>query len=212
MRKKFVFILAALLVVTIIISRRDRYKDERAALLNQITVIEADLAQLNERRTQASKAMEMLSSEVKQYTDSVQQHSQRRTKLQDELDLFILDHKMATVAVMATAGGVASVIDGNIDEETKNALRFVGFIGALYCIGNSEECADVTARILYFGSQIESENKNISDATSKLAARKLSLQERGKEYASLGDMMTKKTSERDTLKQKHDSLLCRLCF
>jgi septal ring factor EnvC (AmiA/AmiB activator) len=212
MRKKFVLILAALLFVTIMISRRDRYKDERATLLSQITVIEADLEQLNERRTEASKAMEMLSSEVKQYTDSVQQHSQRRTQLQDELDLFILDHKMATVAVMATAGGVASVIDDNIDEDTKNALRFVGFIGALYCIGNSEECADVTTRIMYFGSQIESENKNISDATSKLAAKKLSLQERGKEFASLGDMMTNKTSERDTLKQKHDSLLCQLCF
>lgn len=212
MRKTIVFTLAALLFVAIAISRCDRNKGQRAALLKEITGIEADLTRLNERSAQVSVDMNALASDIKQYTVSLQQHSQRRTKLQDELDAYLLDHKMATVAVMATAGGVASVINDNINEDTKDALRVVGFLGALYCLGNSEECADVAARVMYFGSQIESENKNISDATSELSAKKSSLQEREKERASLGQIITKKTLERDALKQKHDLLLCRFCF
>ena len=212
MRKTSISIIVALLFIVILISRCDRNKAERADLLKQITDIEVNLTRLNEQRAEVSKDRETISSEIKQYADSLQQHSVRRKKLQDELDLFILDHKMATVAVMATAGGVASVINDNIDEDTKNALRIVGVLGVLYCIGNSEECADVTTRILYFGSQIESENKTISDTTSKLGAKKLALQEREKEYTSLDGIINNKTRARDTLKQKHDSLLCRLCF
>lgn len=212
MKKTSVLIIIAMLFVTVAIFGRDGNKDERASLLNQITAIEADLSRLNGQHAGVSNAVEALSSEVKQYSDDLQQHIQRRTKLQDELGAYILDHKMATVAILAAGGGAASILSDNIDEDTKNMLIALAILGGLYCLGNIEECADVTARIMYYGSQIESENKKISDGTSKFSAKKAALQERENEQASLGDVINKKVRERDTLKQEHDSLLCRFCY
>jgi septal ring factor EnvC (AmiA/AmiB activator) len=212
MRKMNWHILAVLLLVTLTVVGCDRRKDERASLLNRIEGIEADLARLNERHTVASRIAQALPGEIRQYADGLQQQSQRRTQMQDELDKYVLDHKLATVAVMATAGGVAVVVSDNIDEDTKGTLGVIGLIGALYCVANGEECADVTARILYFGAQIESANKNISELTAKLSAKKQALKQCEEELARLAEAIGAKTNERDTLKQKHDSLLCRFCL
>lgn len=212
MRKTSLLVFAIMLFVAVTVSGCDTNKDERALLLKQLTDVEANLTRLNERLTEVSQDLEVLPSEIKQHTDGAQQYSQRRTKLQDDLGVYLLDHKMASVALIAAAGGAATVINDNTDQDTKDVLRFAGFIGALYCLDNSGECADVAARVLYFGSQIESENKNIAEARSKLSAGKSLLQERKQEHASLGGMIAKKMSERDALKQKHDSLSCGLCF
>ncbi|MCA1619528.1 MAG: hypothetical protein LC795_09515 [Acidobacteria bacterium] len=174
--------------------------------------VEADLALLNEQHAAASSSAQALPAEIRQYADSLQQQSQRRTKLQDELNLYILDHKLATVAVMATAGGVASVVSDNMDEDTKSALGVIGLIGLLYCVANGEECADVTARILYFGSQIEAADESIVGLTARLSAKKQALGQREKESAALAETIGTKTGERDALKRQHDSLLCRFCL
>lgn len=212
MRKLTVFIVAVLLFITILISGCDTAKDERAALLQQVNTIEADLTLLNERHAGASRAIESLPSEITQSNASLQQHTQRLTKLQDDLSMYLLDHKLASVSILAAGGGAATFINDNIDEDTKNILRLVGLLGALYCINNASECADVTARVMYFGSQIEAEEKAITAITSMLAAKKSALQEREKEYASLGNIISQKAGERDAFKQKHDSLVCRFCF
>lgn len=212
MRKVSVLITAALLCLTVALTGCDSHKGERPSLQKQMTDIEAEVARLNALQTAASKDIEALPAEIKQDSDRLQQHEQRRTKLQDDLANFLLDHKMASVASMATAGGAATIINENIDEDTKSALRLVGLLGALYCVGNSDECADVAARVLYFGSQIEAEDKNIADVASQLATKKSSLLARQKEHASLGSAITNKTNERVALQQKHDSLLCSLCF
>jgi septal ring factor EnvC (AmiA/AmiB activator) len=212
MRKTTMIILCVLLSVAVAVSRCDRNKAERATLHKQVTDVEANLTRLNEQQAEVSKDLAILPSEIKQYAVDLQQHSQRLTKLQDDLGVYLLDHKMATVAIIALGGGAASIIDDNIDEETKDVLRVIGIVGALYCVANSEECADVTARVMYYGSQIEAENKTVSYTRSQLSAKQSSLREREKEHASLAGMITRKVSERDALKQKHDSLLCRLCF
>ena len=212
MKKSSILIIGTLLLVTVAVFGWDRNKEERASLLNQITDLEANLSHLNEQNSGVSSAIEALSSEVDQYADSLRQHTQRRTKLQDELGAYVLEHKMATLALIAAGGGVASIINDNMGEDTKEVLRALGAIGAVYCIFNSEECADVTAHILYFGAQIESAGKSISDMTSKLSAKKTALKERENEQDSLKGVISKKTLERDALKQKHDSLVCRFCF
>jgi septal ring factor EnvC (AmiA/AmiB activator) len=212
MRKTNWLILTALLLVTAVSAGCDTNKDKRASVLKQIDAVEADLALLNEQQAAASGSAQALPAEIRQYADSLQQQSQRRTKLQDELNLYILDHKLATVAVMATAGGVAGVVSDNMDEDTKNALGVIGFIGLLYCVANAEECADVTARILYFGSQIEAADKSIGDLTAQLAAKRQALERLEQELAALAENIGTKTGERDALKRQHDSLLCRFCL
>lgn len=212
MRKTTAFIFGALLCLVPAFAGCDTHKEERAALLKQIADAKADVTRLNTQLAAVSKDLESLPAEIKRYGDSLQQHEQRRTKLQDELADFLLNHKMASVALMATAGGAATIINENIDEDTKAALRAVGLIGALYCIGNSDECADVAARVLYFGSQIDAEDKSIADVNLKLSARRATLQARQKEHGTLSGQLTNRTNELNALQQKHDSLVCRFCF
>ncbi|HEX8353769.1 MAG TPA: hypothetical protein VF611_12765 [Pyrinomonadaceae bacterium] len=212
MRKTPVLIPIALLCLVATFAGCDTHKDERASLLKKITDIETESTRLNAQMAAVSKDVEALPAEIRQYADRLQQHEQRRTKLQDDLAEFLLNHKMAAVALMATAGGAATIINNNIDEDSKAALRLVGVIGALYCVVNSDECADVAARVLYFGSQIEAEEKGIAEVTSKLSSKRSLLQTRQKERASLGGAIESRTNERDALRRKHDSLLCRYCL
>lgn len=201
-----------LLVITAAITGCDINKAERAKLLKQIEAVEAEISRSNDRLGSLAKETASLSAEITQSTDRLQQHEQRLTSLQDELAAHLLNHKMATVALMATAGGAATIISENIDEDTKSALQIVGVIGALYCVANSDECADVAARVVYYGSQIEGENDSIAAVTSTIAASKLALQKRKEEQTSLSKFIENKTGERDKLKQDHDKLVCSLCF
>lgn len=194
MRKTNALILAAALLAAA--TGCDTRKGERAGLLKQVSAAESELSRLNQQRSEVSRALEMLPAEIKQASESLQQHARRRTKLQDDLGLYIMDHKLATVAVMATVGGVAGVVGDNVDEDAKSTLGLVGLVGALYCVADGEECADV----------------NISDLTGMLSAKKSALQKREQELAALVKSIDGKTVERDALKQKHDSLVCRLCL
>ena len=205
-------VVTGLLVITLGITACDTRKAERVSLLKQVEDCEAEISRSNDRLGVLTKEIDALSNEVTQSTDRLQQHEQRLTSLQDELAGYLLNHKMATVALMATAGGAATIISENIDEDTKSALQIVGVIGVLYCIANSDECADVAARVVYYGSQIEAENKSIAAVTSTIAASKLAVQKRREEQTSFSNFIKNKTGERDALKKKHDDLVCSLCF
>lgn len=160
-----------------------------------------------------SQNLEAMKADMNRHAATLQQHSQRHAKFQDELNLYIIDHKLATLAVMATAGGVASVVENNMDKETKDALAVVGLIGAVYCIFNAQECADVTTRVLYFGSQIEAEKKNITSLSDALAKKKLALRAHEESYAALSSEIDRLTGVRNGYQQQHDSLLCKgLCL
>lgn len=201
-----------LLVIILATTGCDTRKAERASLLKQVEGVEAEISRSNDRVGVLTREIASLSAEVTQSTTRLQQHEQRLTSLQDELAEYLLNHKMATVALMATAGGAATIISENIDEDTKSALQIVGVIGALYCVVNSDECADVAARVVYYGSQIDAENKSIAAVTSTIAATKLAQQKRQEEQTSLDNFIRNKTGERDALKQEHDKLVCSVCF
>jgi septal ring factor EnvC (AmiA/AmiB activator) len=204
--------LVTLVIATCLLTACDSNKEQRAGLSNQLSTIESDITKQKQQREVLSRSVQTLNADIKRDADNLPAYSQRRAKLQDELSSFLLDHKLATVAVIAAGGAAATFIDDNIDEDTKNTLRVVGLVGALYCIANSDECADVTARVVYFGSQIQEQNKTISDITSRLASMRTSLQARDKELVTLDSTIAARQRERDALKEKHDSMLCTFCL
>ena len=212
MQKLRTSILPTLLLITVFTSGCDSAKPQRQALLRQIEQLDSELESLTVKRDDTQKAIQTLNVEIQRYSDSLQQHSQRKTKLQDELASFLLDHKLATAAVIATGGGAATLLNENMDEDTKSTLQVVGVIGAVYCLANSSECADVAAKGVYYGSQISSESKEITAATTARSSAASTLQNREKEYASVKDMITLKQNERAELKKKHDSLVCTVCI
>lgn len=201
-----------LLILTLALGGCDSHRNERAGLLKQINELDARITQQENQRSALLSSIETLNSDIEREADALPQHSQQRARLQDDLTLFLLDHKLATIAVIAAGGGAATFIKNNIDEDTKNGLRVAGLVGALYCLGNSEECADVTARVLFVGALIEKENQAIADITSRVGVLKTTLQDKQKELGETETVIASGRREYDTLKQKHDSLLCKLCF
>lgn len=204
--------LVALLLAALAAGGCDTKKGERAALMTKIKAAEADMSSMKDEQARVSREIENFTSQIKEMSASLQQSSQRRTKLQDELSAFVLDHKLATAAVAATAGSVAGILDENVEKGTKEGLALVAIVGGLYCLSNADECADVTARVTYFGSQIEAEGRAITDVTSRLSRGKSSLQEREKQLSSLSETIGKRLRERDSLQQDHDKLLCKFCL
>lgn len=205
-----------LLLVSLTICGCDVHKEERASLRTQITAVETELAPLKEETAGVSKSIDTLTSEIKQISDALQEHAGRRTKLKDALALYVLDHKMTTLVLAMTAASIAALVNDNVDQETKDKLKAFGVIGAMiaavYCLNNAEECASVTAKLAYFGSEIESEAKAISSTTTLLSQKKSFLRKYEDQRDSLGVRISAKTSERDSLQRKHDSLLCKVCF
>src|ERR1700754_958703 len=106
--------LIPLLCVALAICGCDSHKGERESLRKQIASIETDLSPLKEAQARVSKEIEVLTSEIKLRSDNLQQHVNRQTKLKDEMALYVLDHKLATLAVAATIAGIAAALDNNM--------------------------------------------------------------------------------------------------
>jgi len=71
---------------------------------------------------------------------------------------YILNHKMATAALIATGGGLEAFLTENMDETTRNIIMVVGMFGASYCLNsyeNARECAGVTAELTAYASAID---------------------------------------------------------
>jgi chromosome segregation ATPase len=209
-KNRLVLTCFVLLLVALAISGCDRHKAERGELGKQIAVIETDLGPLKEEQGRVSQELETLNAEVKQQSDTLQPHLDRRTQLQEELALFVENHKTTALVLNMTRGGVAAVLDSHANQKTKDLIRTADTIGKLvamaYCVRKGEECRNATVKIMSLGSQIDSENQSISLKTGELDQKKASLQERQQKLSSIDAAIAAKTQERDALKQKLDSL------
>jgi len=190
----------------------DTNKEERASLLRQISTRESETERLDEQRTILSNKNNQLKTDITQLTNNLNQSRQRATRLKDSLAAYLLEHKLVTAAIVAMGGAAAVIVEDNVDQETKDTLTGVVIIGAAICLYNAGECADVTSKILYYGSEIDSANKYVNEAATLISGKKNQLQLNEKEYVTLTNQIKSKSEDRNSLQQKHDSLVCRFCF
>ena len=209
-KNRSVVTLFVLLFFAIMSSACDRHKAERAELTKQIAVIETDLVPMKEEQGRVAQEVQALTAEVQQQSDTLQPHLDQRTKLQNDLDLFVQEHKTTALVLNMTRTGVAAVLDSNANQKTKDLIRTADAIGKLvalaYCIKKGEECRNATIKITALGAQIDSENATISLLTAQLDQKKAALQERQQKSTSLDAAIAAKTKERDDLKQRLDSI------
>jgi len=118
-KNKLIPTLLFVALLAVAISGCDRHKAEKAELGKQIAVVEADLVPLKEEQGRVSKDVETLTSEVNQQSAGLQQHLDRRTKLQDDLAVYVQDHKTTALVLKMTRSGVAAVLESNADQKTK---------------------------------------------------------------------------------------------
>lgn len=210
-QKNFSF-LTAVLFVSLLFTGCDQHKQKRADLMKQISDLNAQIGQSKNRHAQLTRAVESLSADLQTKAAALQDNTNRKQKLKDELSAYLLDHKAVTLSLMATGGGAAAIAEENMDEDTRTGLGVIGIIGAIYCLANAEECGSVTTKILYYGGEIKTADTAINDLTSQISSGKGSLEKQKQELTSVSDLITKTTKKRDDLQGEHDSLLCKVCF
>lgn len=205
----FVFLIA------MSISGCDRHKAEREVISKQITAIDADMAPLKEEQGQLAKNEEALNADLKQQSDTLQQHSDRVAQLQDQLSVYVKDHQTTALVLNLTRTGVAAVLEAKADQKTKDLVKNANALGNIvamaYCLRKGEECRNATIQIMSLGSQIDSENEVMSGINTQIDQKKASLQELQQKRSAIDAAIAQKTQERDSLKQKLDSLTCRFC-
>lgn len=123
--------------------------------------LEAALADATSRMSQLERAAESIS-------DKIDKEKERATRLKDHLTAYVLDHKLASAALLAAGGGTAGALSDNVDEDTKKALAVVAIVGGAYCIMEApRECTDVAARVAAFSGQMKSSEETLSSLRSE---------------------------------------------
>src|SRR6185295_4007301 len=92
----FVFLIA------MSISGCDRHKAEREVISKQIAAVDADTAPLKEEQAQLVKNEEALNADIKQQSDTLQQHSDRVAQLQEQLAVYVKDHQTTAMVLNLT--------------------------------------------------------------------------------------------------------------
>ncbi len=214
-RHKLITMLFVLPVVAMSISGCDRHKAERAQISQQIATIDADTAPLKEEQGRLANDEATLNAEIQQQSDTLQQHSDRRTKLQDDLAVYVKDHQTTAMVLSMTKTGISAVLQSKADQKTKDLIKNAGALGNIvamaYCMRKGEECRNATIQIMSLGSQIDSENEVMAGINTQIDQKRASLQQLQQKRSTLDATIAEKTQQRDQLKQKLDSLTCRFC-
>lgn len=180
--------------------------------MKQISDLNAQIGQSKTKQTDLTRVIDSLSAELQTKATALQDNTNRKQKLKDELSAYLLDHKAVTLSLMATGGGAAAIAEENMDEDTRTGLGVIGFIGAIYCLANAEECGSVTTKIIYYGGEIKNADTTINTLTSQISTGKGLLEKQKQELASVSDLIIKNNKKRDEIQGEHDSLLCKICF
>ncbi len=209
-KNRLIPMLLVLAVVAMSISGCDRHKAEREEISKQIAAIDADTAPLKEEQGRLAKDEETLNIEIQQQSNTLQQHLDRRAKLQEDLAAYVKDHQTTALVLKLTKTSVAAVLESKADQKTKDLIKNAGAIGNIvamaYCLRKGEECRNATIKIVSLGSQVDSENEVMSGINIQIDQKKASLQELQQKRSTVDAAIAQKTQERDRLKQKLDSL------
>ena len=213
--KRLLTTLFALSLTAMLIAGCDRHKSERAEITKQMAAIDAESAPLKEEQGRLAQEAEALNADIKQQQDTLQPHADRVAKLQEDLAVYVKDHQTTAMVLNLTKTGVAAVLEAKADQKTKDLVKNLNTLGNIvamaYCLRKGQECRNATIQIMSLGSQIDSENQAMSGINTQIDQKRASLQELEQKRSAVDAAIAQKTQERDSLKQKLDSLTCRFC-
>ncbi len=169
--------------------------EKKEVLVKTIRTINYELESEQTKKRNLFTRLENYRTELSQLQLKKTASIAKKAKCQYDLGEFVMNHKMATLSLVAAGGGIAATIEDNLDEDTKSILQGLGVVGALYCLMNADECTRVTAKIAYYGTEI-----------SRLSDEIPALEERIYEYANeierLNPQYTEYERNVDALKAK----------
>lgn len=160
-----------LLITLILLSGCDFHKKERDALQEQLAPIKTEYLSVSSEIEDMERNITNLHNEMQGYRDQITNNKSEYENNKLELAKYVMDHKLIAASLAATGTGIAGVINENVSEEDKQALAAMALIGGAICIFNADESFDVSARIGYYGVQIENFKSKISELERQLASK-----------------------------------------
>lgn len=157
------------LALAVSLSGCDSKKEERETLRRDLEKNLSSLANVERQIQDTDSKLRELDSEIAHLKNETSKNEAESKRFKEELANYVLNHKAASLAVAATTAGVAGVLSENLTEQERGATAFVGVAGGVYCLVNSEECADAMTRIPYLGGQIAYHNSEAKKHSDRIA-------------------------------------------
>lgn len=202
----------AIIFLLLTLSACDTRRAERQAAEAQLTEKFASFTAIGKKINEIDVNQAELKSQFDTTNNLLNQDKQDKKKVQDALAEYVLEHKAAVAALAATGAGIAGIVAENLDDGTKGALTGAGILGAAYCIFGDDSCADVAAKVTYFGAQIAGYKKQEDAKITKLEGIKQQYQLMEQEKAPLLAQKEAISGELSALKEQIGALACKRIF
>ncbi|TVQ47253.1 MAG: hypothetical protein EA365_03880 [Gloeocapsa sp. DLM2.Bin57] len=128
------------------------------SLKNTILGITCALACLN-----PSIAIADNSAQIQQLRQRLEDYELEIQNLQIEMGAYMLTNPKASAAVIASGGGLAGILEQNIDDNTRVILLGLGLIGVNYCLNpdNFQHCNVVATNLTSYGMRLSNYSQQI---------------------------------------------------
>lgn len=170
--KKFNFVslrklslIVLLLFSVLLISGCDPNAKVKKRITTEIENIKKELNSKIDESNQILLELKDYERRISNLEDDKSSKEIEKSEYQDDMGSYVIDHGMITLSLIAAGGGIAATLEENLDEDIKTFLQGLGIIGAIYCIINPSECAEVTEKIAWYDDKLN----NINDEISKIA-------------------------------------------
>ena len=155
-----------LLAAAALISGCDLHKEERLSEQQKLGAATAQVERLRSQVEDFDRSITKLEVEIKEVREDVKTNDSEYEKNKLELAKYSMEHKMAATAAAVGAAGVAALFS-DLGQEQKSAIAVPTAIAVGYCLFNGDECAEVSARIAYYGTQIAVFKSKVNDGQKR---------------------------------------------
>lgn len=144
----------------------DTNKQERHTLQNNLETLSADGEKIKSQIEDIDRRLSKIEIEVKEARDDFKANDTEYEKNKLELAKYSMEHKIAAAAAAMGATGIVSLLS-DLSDDQKAAIAVPTVVAVGYCLVNGSECADVSTRIAFFGTQIAVFKSKTNDAQKR---------------------------------------------
>jgi ADP-ribosylglycohydrolase len=154
-----------------------RLAQEAQALAKQKLLLE--IKEMDIERSSLSQAALGHSSMISSLEQRLSEQTVELEHYTDEFKAFMMDHKMAILAVLAAGGGAAVALTNSAEfsDDAKSIGAIVGVLAGLYALANADEVAAVGDRILQATARTANMKSAIETTNQQLAAERIALED-----------------------------------
>ena len=191
----------------------DVHRTERAEAQQRLEAATTQMRQAAEAAQSIEQQLTQRREEVAAIGQTVRAIELELSRIRDEVARYVLDNKLASVAVATTTAGLGRVFS-NLPEQDRAAAAVPAAIAVGYCLFNAADCTDAAARLGWFMTRIESVSQQLDEARTAQRAAAGELADIAARRDALGAVQREAAQKASEARGAIEALACRppLCF